>query len=70
MKYWKEWTSKRIKREVGIVGNVWQREFFDHVIRNETSYAQKREYVFNNPVRAGLVKKAEEWLLKGEIEIL
>ena len=70
MKYWKEWTSKRIKRECGVEGRVWQPEFFDHVIRNENSYAQKKEYVFNNPVRAGLVKNADDWLWKGVIEIL
>ncbi len=70
MKYWKEWTSKRIKRECGVAGKIWQREFFDHVMRSEESYAQKKEYVFNNPVRAGLVKNADEWLWKGEIEIL
>ncbi|MEE8349830.1 MAG: transposase, partial [Acidobacteriota bacterium] len=33
----------------------WQPGFFDHVVRNETSYAQKWEYVRDNPVRAGLV---------------
>ncbi|MDD8017730.1 MAG: transposase [Bacteroidota bacterium] len=70
MKHWKELTSKRIKKECGTEGNIWQREFFDHVIRNEESYAQKKEYIFNNPVRAGLVTNADEWLWKGEIEIL
>ena len=70
MKFWKEWTSKKIKKESGIEGNIWQREFFDHLLRNEESYAQKWDYVFNNPVRAGLVKKAHEWPWQGEIEIL
>ena len=70
MKCWKEWTSKRIINECGIDGNVWQREFFDHVIRNEASYAQKKEYVLNNPVKAGFVKYAEDWNWKGEIEQL
>ncbi len=70
MKSWKEWTSKRIKRECGIEGSIWQREFFDHLIRNEASYAQKKDYVFNNPVRAGLVKNADEWKWKGEIELI
>jgi REP element-mobilizing transposase RayT len=70
MKFWKEWTSKKIKKECGIEGHVWQREFFDHLLRNEESYAQKWDYVFNNPVRAGLVKEATEWPWQGEIEIL
>jgi REP element-mobilizing transposase RayT len=70
MKFWKEWTSKKIKKNCGIKRNIWQREFFDHLLRNEESYVQKWDYVFNNPVRAGLVKKANEWLWQGEIGIL
>jgi putative transposase len=40
---------------------VWQRGFFDHVLRNSESYAEKWSYVRENPVRAGLVKSADEW---------
>jgi putative transposase len=47
--------------------NLWQRGFFDHVLRNEESYGQKWEYVRDNPVRAGLVSKAEDWPCAGEI---
>jgi len=47
--------------------HIWQRGFFDHVIRNSESYAQKRDYVRQNPVRAGLVSHAEEWPFQGEI---
>ena len=70
IKFWKEWTSKKIKRECGIEGHVWQREFFDHLLRSEESYVQKWDYVLNNPVRAGLAKDANEWPWQGEIEIL
>ena len=46
---------------------IWERGFFDHVIRNSESYAQKWEYVRQNPVRAGLVERAEDWPYQGEI---
>jgi REP element-mobilizing transposase RayT len=39
---------------------LWQREFFDHVLRSEESYARKWEYVLQNPVRAGLTTRAED----------
>ena len=45
----------------------WQPGFFDHVLRNEESYAEKWEYVRDNPVRAGLVSRVEEWPYQGEI---
>ena len=32
-----------------------QEGFFDHLLRSYESYAQKWEYVRENPVRAGLV---------------
>ena len=50
--------------------SIWQRGFFDHVIRNTESYAQKWDYVRENPVRAGLVKKSEKWILQGEIALI
>jgi len=45
----------------------WQRGFFDRLIRNTESYAQKWDYVRENPVRAGLVSTAEKWKYQGEI---
>jgi len=45
----------------------WQRGFFDHLIRNTESCAQKWDYVRENPVRAGLVSTAEKWKYQGEI---
>lgn len=45
----------------------WQREFFDHILRSDQSYAQKWDYVRTNPVRAGLVHSAEDWPYTGTI---
>jgi putative transposase len=46
---------------------IWQRGFFDHVLRSNESYAEKWVYVRENPVRAGLVKTADAWPYSGEI---
>lgn len=46
---------------------VWQPGFFDHLLRNDESYAQKWDYVCENPVRAGLARSVEEWPYQGEI---
>jgi REP element-mobilizing transposase RayT len=42
-------------------GQVWQHESFDHVLRREESIATKAEYVFQNPVRGGLVTAPSEY---------
>jgi putative transposase len=46
---------------------IWQRGFFDHVIRTGESYSEKWHYVRENPVRAGLVAHAEDWPFQREI---
>ena len=70
MQRWKEWSSKRLARELNLSARVWQEEFFDHVLRSGESYSQKWDYVKENPVRAGLVKSSDEWPWQGEIESL
>ena len=47
---------------------LWQPGFFDHLIRANENYEQKWEYVLQNPVRAGLVEKWQDWPYQGEIK--
>jgi REP element-mobilizing transposase RayT len=51
---------------LGRQGTVWQDESCDHVLRSEESLTEKAEYVFQNPVRKGLVATPEDyrWLWK------
>lgn len=64
---WKEWTAKSILRLVGQPAPPWQHRFFDHVLRSRASYAEKWTYVRQNPVRAGLVQRPEDWPHAGHI---
>ena len=54
-------------RQSGHPAPHWQKGFFDHILRAGESYSQKWRYVAENPVRAGLIKGASEWLWQGEI---
>lgn len=49
--------SKVAKRDAGI----WQRRFWEHVIRDETDYRTHLEYCWSNPVKHGLVARAADW---------
>ena len=49
---------------------IWQRGFFDHLLRNDESYSQKWNYVRENPLRAGLVNDADDWPYVGEIILI
>ena len=42
-------------------GLLWQRESFDHIVRSDESVARKREYIFDNPVRAGIVESSDRY---------
>jgi REP element-mobilizing transposase RayT len=41
---WKEWTAKTL-------GIHWQRDFFEHRLRQEESRREKADYILQNPVR-------------------
>ena len=60
--------STRLAWECGVHGALWQREFHDHLLRSSESYSAKWEYVYVNPVRAGLCETPEEWPHGGEID--
>lgn len=65
---WKEWTAKQILRTTNVAAPLWQPEFFDHLLRTEESRTEKWHYVRENPVRAGLVVRAEDWPYAGAID--
>ena len=50
--------------------SFWQPGFFDHLLRDSESYAEKWDYVWRNPVRAGLVAKPGDWPFQGEIHAI
>lgn len=49
--------SKRAKGEVG----VWQRRYWEHMIRDEKDLEQHIDYIHYNPVKHGLVEMVKAW---------
>ena len=43
-------------------GVDWQRDFFEHRLRNHHELEEKTSYVLMNPVRKGLCERAEDWV--------
>jgi putative transposase len=39
----------------------WQKGGFDHRLRSYEYYLEKRDYVLQNPVRAGFILKPADW---------
>jgi len=63
---WRE-IKKRFSRSVTTRTNargeraVWQRRFFEHVIRDEDDWRRHIDYIHYNPVKHGLVDRPADW---------
>ena len=72
LKKWIEYCRNQVTRAWAHRAQVpiWQREFWDRQLRRSESYAEKWQYVSNNPVRHGYVPRAEDWPYQGELNAL
>ena len=57
----KGYTARKANGLLSRTGAFWQRESYDHVIRDANEWQRIVIYVLNNPVKAGLVDTWEEW---------
>ena len=48
---------------------AWQRDFHDHIVRDDESLANHVWYIVNNPVRRGLVERWENYAYTGSIGV-
>jgi putative transposase len=53
--------SFRASKELGFHGEVWQRGYSDVQIVDDQSFQRHREYIENNPVKAGLANAPDEY---------
>lgn len=51
---WLHWTATQINRKTKIRGHFWQQEPFDHLVRSVEQYVYLRQYIADNPSKAGL----------------
>ena len=54
LRNWKSFTARTL-------GVTWQRNFFEHRIRNPGELELKADYIRQNPVRKGLIADARKW---------
>ena len=61
MQFIKGGFSFRLKKEMGYLGEIWQRGFSETRVKDRRSFLQHREYIAQNPVKAGLVDAPEKF---------
>jgi len=46
---WKGYMSREIHRRMNQSGTLWQHEYYDHLVRNETQFIRIQKYIRENP---------------------
>jgi len=62
---WKSFTAKEANRLLARTGSFWQREYYDHLVRDDEDFVRCIEYTIHNPVKAGLCQRWEDWPASG-----
>ncbi|PKN02094.1 MAG: hypothetical protein CVU77_01350 [Elusimicrobia bacterium HGW-Elusimicrobia-1] len=60
--------TTRIGWKYGVEKVLWQRRFYDHILRKQEDAKKIAEYIVSNPVRKGLVKNWKEYPYCGYID--
>jgi hypothetical protein len=53
---------------MGTIGRFWQRNYYEHIIRNEDDLNKTREYIRNNPLRWDFDRENPERIAKNVLE--
>ena len=62
MKQLKGVTARAANRALGLTGSsFWQKESYDHWVRDAAEFERIRKYIEMNPVKAGLVQSVERF---------
>jgi hypothetical protein len=61
MHTWKSYTAHKINAVLERDGLVWQDEYYDHLIRDESDLLHAVNYAYDNPEQAGI----QSWSLRG-----
>ncbi len=52
---WKSYSAGQANRMLGRSGPFWQREYYDHLVRDDADFDRVVQYVVENPAKAGLL---------------
>ena len=58
---WKSVSARTINRELARTGPLWAPDYFDQFMRDDDQLGATRIYIEDNPVKAGLCGRADEW---------
>ena len=65
VKDYKQNTGFAYRRETGL--NLWQKSYYDHILRKDEIIERVAWYILENPVRRNLVEKPEDYPFSGSL---
>ena len=66
--HFKQLSGYALKRKTGSL--AWQISYYDHVLRKEEGLLDVARYIWDNPVRKGLVRERGEYPFSGPRHLL
>jgi putative transposase len=48
---WKSYSAYMVQRECSREGRIWQEDYFDRIMRDESEFIEKAQYILNNPIK-------------------
>jgi REP element-mobilizing transposase RayT len=57
----KSYTAHQANKLLNREGRFWSKEYYDHLVRSSEEFGRLLFYIIENPVKAGLCKKWNEW---------
>lgn len=66
IKQFKQKTGYSFRKATG--NKLWQKSYYDHILRKEEDVVEVVGYILENPIRKGLTKQVEEYPFSGSLE--
>jgi len=67
IRYFKQLSAYRLARASQTARRVWQTRFYDHALRLDEDIVTVARYIFDNPVRAGIVADGADYPYLGSL---
>lgn len=67
IRHFKQLSAYRLPRQSQTARRLWQTRFYDHALRSDEGVMTAARYIFDNPVRAGIVANAADYPYSGSL---
>ncbi|MBN1396818.1 MAG: transposase [Bacteroidetes bacterium] len=55
-------SAHKINQYRNTKGSIWQEESFDRIVRDGNEFDEKLNYMYNNPIKKGLIEEPETYI--------